>query len=262
MRAHPSGGPHMKVPDRRPGRAEFGPVTADYVKAMGWRSVNAHTHISLVNHYAYVEVPKAGCGTMKATLGGLEAARLGPKFIERVQAAPHDRTKMTPFVKPFQLPPEQLEEVFTSANFKRFAVVRDPAARLLSGYLEKIRQGLQQSVPIFEILSAQGRAPESAADISFADFIDVIGAQTSRDQDPHWRRQADHLGLPEMKYDALIHLEQLGDSWHQIGELINVPEVQEQFYCRNSTQAGVHLAENYTPELLARVTEIYAGDYA
>ncbi|MSO27036.1 MAG: hypothetical protein EXQ60_03105 [Candidatus Nanopelagicales bacterium] len=248
----------MTVPDR----AELGPSTAAYVKAMGWRSVNAHTHISLVNRYVYVEVPKAGCGTMKATLGGLEAARLSSKLVERVQAAPHDRTKVTPFVKPFQLPPAQLEEVFTSTQFKRFAVVRDPAARLLSGYLEKIRQGLQQSSPIFETLAAQGRAPKSAADISFADFIDVIGAQASRDQDPHWRRQVDHLGIPDMQYDALIHLEQLGESWHQIGELISVPDVQEQFFCRNSTQADAHLAENYTPELLAKVAEIYAGDYA
>ena len=43
---------------------------------MGWKSVNLHTHISLVHRFVYVEVPKAGCGTMKATLGGLEAARL------------------------------------------------------------------------------------------------------------------------------------------------------------------------------------------
>jgi hypothetical protein len=35
---------------------------------MGWRSVNFHTHISLVNKYVYVEVPKAGCGTTLAAM--------------------------------------------------------------------------------------------------------------------------------------------------------------------------------------------------
>ena len=111
-------------------------------------------------------------------------------------------------------------------------------------------------------MAAQGRAPKLAAEISFADFIDVIGAQASRDQDPHWRRQVAHLGLPEMQYDALIHLELLGESWKQIGELIRVPDVQEEFFCRNSTHARAHLTEHYTPELLARVAEIYAGDYS
>lgn len=251
----------MAVPDYRPGRATLGPVTAGYVNALGWRSVNAHTHISLVNRYVYIEVPKAGCGTMKATLGGLEAARLGPKAVARVQAAPHDRSKMTPFVKPFQLAPDQLEAVFNSDQFTRFAVVRDPAARLLSGYLEKIRQGLQQSQPIFETLQARGCAPDKPSDISFSDFIDVISAQASRDQDPHWRRQVDHLGIPGIHYDELIHLEQLNYSWDRIGALIHVPEVREQFFCRNSTQADSHLTENYTPALLAKVVEIYAGDY-
>ena len=95
----------MTVPDRRPARSELGPVTRGYVKAMGWRSVNMHTHISLVSRYVYVEVPKAGCGTMKATLGGMEAARMNPGMVQRVQDEPHNRFNATPFVKPFQLPP-------------------------------------------------------------------------------------------------------------------------------------------------------------
>jgi len=67
---------------------------------MGWRSINLHTHISLVHRYVYVEVPKAGCGTMKATLGGLEAARNNPGMVERFQDAPHNRLAATPFVRP------------------------------------------------------------------------------------------------------------------------------------------------------------------
>jgi hypothetical protein len=251
----------MTVPDRRPSRSELGPVTRAYVKAMGWRSVNMHTHISLVNGYAYVEVPKAGCGTMKATLGGMEAARMNPGMVQRVQDAPHNRLNATPFVKPFQLPPSILEDVLTSPDFRRFTVVRDPASRLLSGYIEKIGQGLKQSQPIVDELRATTGRDIAPADITLDQFLDVIGAQESRDQDPHWRRQADHLGLGIVPYDAVIHLEELDASWDRIGELTSTPDLQEQFFCRNSTGARNLMQDYYTPDLLARVVEIYARDY-
>lgn len=38
--------------------------------------------------------------------------------------------------------------------------------------------------------------------------------------------------------------------------------MREQFYCRTSTSAGSHMAENYTTDLLVRVHEAYARDYA
>jgi hypothetical protein len=228
---------------------------------MGWRSLNLHTHISLVHSYVYVEVPKAGCGTMKATLGGLEAARLGPALAERFQENPHDRTKATPFVRPFQLPPDLLEDALTSSRFRRFTVVREPAARLLSCYLEKIRQGLPQSAVVVERLGAIDGREISPADVTLAQFIAVVADQPSREQDPHWRRQADHLGLGIVPYDAVIHLEDLDRSWARIGDLIGVPEVREQFYCRTSTSAGSHMAEQYTPELLTAVEQAYARDY-
>ena len=252
----------MSVPDRRPDRGDLGPVTRAWVKELGWRSVNLHTHISLVNRYLYVEVPKAGCGTMKATLGGLEAARMGPAMVERVQANPHDRMAATPFVKPFQLPADQLEDVLTSAAYRRFTVVREPAARALSGFIEKVGQGLKQSGPIVRAVEETTGRAVAASDVTLSQFLDVVGAQASRDQDPHWRRQADHVGLGIVPYDAVIHLEDLDASWAQIAGLTGIPDLQEQFYCRNSTGARTRIAEYYTPELLGRVAEIYARDYA
>jgi len=251
----------MTVPDRRPSRSELGPVTRAWVKAMGWRSVNMHTHISMVHGYAYVEVPKAGCGTMKATLGGLEAARMNPGMVQRVQEAPHNRLNATPFVKPFQLPPDLLEEVLAGPAYRRFTVVRDPASRVLSGYIEKIGQGLKQSQPIVEALEERTGQPVRAEDVSLEQFLDVVGAQDSRDQDPHWRRQADHLGVGLVSYDAVIHLEDLDASWGRIGELTGIPDLQEEYFCRNSTGARSRMDEYYTPDLLARVAEIYARDY-
>jgi hypothetical protein len=252
----------MSVPDRRPSRADLGPVTRAYVKAMGWRSVNMHTHISLVNGYAYVEVPKAGCGTMKATLGGMEAARMGPGLVQRVQDNPHDRLRATPFVKPFQLPSALLEEVLASPDFRRFTVVREPAARLLSGFIEKIGQGLKQSEPIVAALAETTGRDIAPADITLDEFLDVVAGQDSRDQDPHWRRQADHLGLGIVRYDAVIHLEDLDASWGLIGDLTSTPGLQEQFFCRNSTGARNRMQDYYTPDLLARIAEIYARDYS
>ena len=245
----------MSVPDLRPSRSDLGPVTREYVKSMGWRSVNMHTHISLVHKYVYVEVPKSGCGTMKATLGGLEAARKGPGLVKRVQDAPHNRINATPFVKPFQLPSDMLEEVFTSSSYQRFTVVRDPAARVLSGYLEKIGQGLKQSEPIVATLGI--RAP----DITLTQFLDVIGAQQSREQDPHWRRQADHLGWGVVQYDDAIHLEKLDESWDRVGDLTGIMDLRETFYCKNSTGASAKVDEYFTPELREKVRSIYQRDY-
>ena len=249
--------------DRRPLRKDLGKVTRQYVAALGWRSVNRHTHISLVNRYVYIEVPKAGCGTMKATLGGVEAARLNQQAVAAVQERPHDASRMTAFVKPFQLPPDLLEEVFTSRKFRRFSVVRDPASRLLSAYLEKIRQGLPQATPILEALriSLGDQAPQEAAQITLEQFIEVVGAQTSREQDPHWRRQHDQLGLPTIRYDAIIHLEDLDNSWPTIAALSSIPDLREQFYCRNSTGASARVDEHYTPQLRQAVAQIYADDY-
>ena len=245
----------MSVPDLRPSRSDLGPVTREYVKSLGWRSVNMHTHISLVNKYVYVEVPKAGCGTMKATLGGLEAARKGPGLVKRVHEAPHNRINATPFIKLFQLPSDLLEEVLTSPEYRRFTVVRDPASRVLSAYLEKIGQGLKQSEPIVAALGIP------ASEVTFSQFLDVIAEHESRDQDPHWRRQADHVGWGIVDYHAAIHLEELDSSWDRVAKLTGITDLHETFYCRNSTGASAKVDEYFTPELRERVRTIYARDY-
>jgi hypothetical protein len=251
----------MSTQSKRPSRSELGPVTRQYVQTLGWRALNLHFHISLVNRYCYVEVPKAGCGTMKATLGGLEAARLNQGFVDRVQERPHDRTRATPFVKPFQLPPDQLEEVLSDSRFTRFTVVRDPATRVLSAYLEKIRQGLKQSAAVVDALEVRLGHRIDASDITFEQFLNVVESQSIKEQDPHWRVQSAHIGLGTIDYDAIIHLEDLDRSWEQIGDLIGAPDVQEQFYCRTATHAATHTAEYFTPELQIQTSRIYAADY-
>jgi len=141
-------------------------------------------------------------------------------------------------------------------------VVRDPATRVLSGYLEKMQQGLRQSGPILDQIEAStGRRP-AAEDVSLGSFLDVIGAQDSRDQDPHWRRQADHIGLGIVSYDAVIHLEDLDASWARVAELTRTPDLAESFYCRNSTGASTKVSDYFDDVTQAQVRDIYSRDYA
>ena len=242
--------------DRRPARTDLGPTTRAYVKSMGWRSVNFHTHISLVNKYVYVEVPKAGCGTMKATLGALEGARLNETHAQRFLDKPHNGVKSGAHVRPYQLPADLLEQVLTSKDYTRFTVVRNPSSRVLSGYLEKIQQGLRQSE---EISQALGGKP--AGDISFTEFLQVIKDQDSRDQDPHWRRQTDHIGLGLIDYNEIIHLENLDNSWEKIAALTNTPDLDGQYYCKNSTKATSKVDQYRTPETDALIADIYQRDF-
>ena len=176
-----------KLIDRRPARSDLGPTTREYVKSMGWRSVNFHTHISLVHKYVYVEVPKAGCGTMKATLGALEGARLNETHAQRFLDKPHNGLKSGAHVRPYQLPSDLLEEAFAGKDFKRFTVVRNPGTRSLSGYLEKITQGLRQSE---EISAARSEAELPQAVTDYLNFIEefvgvpviIVGVGPGHDQ--------------------------------------------------------------------------------
>jgi hypothetical protein len=223
---------------------------------MGWRSVNFHTHISLVNKYVYVEVPKAGCGTMKATLGALEGARLNETHAQRFMDKPHNGVKSGAHVRPYQLPSDLLEEVFTGNDYKRFTVVRNPGTRVLSGYLEKIMQGLRQSEGITEAL---GGKPADA--VTFEEFLGVIAVQPSREQDPHWRRQSDHIGFGIVKFDSIIHLEDLDQSWDKVSLLTSTPDLDGQFYSKKLTHAGTRTDEYFTPKAIELISQIYSADY-
>ena len=134
--------------------------------------------------------------------------------------------------------------------------MRDPATRVLSSYLEKIVEGLKQSEPIAATLVIP------ASEITFEQFLDVIDEQPSREQDPHWRRQADHLGWGIIDYHAAIHLEHLDSSWDQVTRLTGIPDLHETFYCKKSTGASTKIEEYFTPKLRTKVARIYEGDYS
>jgi hypothetical protein len=117
-------------------------------------------------------------------------------------------------------------------------------------------QGLRQSEEITEALG--GKAADT---VTFEEFLGVIAVQPSREQDPHWRRQSDHIGIGIINFDSIIHLEDLDQSWDQIAQLTSTPDLDGQFYCKKSTHAGTRTREYFTPEAIELISQIYSADY-
>lgn len=95
----------------------------------------------------------------------------------------------------------------------RVAVLRNPADRLLSAYVEKFVIGRNHPANIFHtrkvVAAAQGReTPDIDGGISFRAFLETIAAAPPETLDPHWRPQAHYL--TGMVYDRLFALEQIG----------------------------------------------------
>ena len=94
----------------------------------------------------------------------------------------------------------------------RFAVLRDPADRLLSAYVEKFvigRTDLGNIVHTRSIVAAvQGNdEPDFAHGISFRQFVLAISFAPAETLDPHWRPQVHYLS--GINWDRLFALEQI-----------------------------------------------------
>lgn len=217
------------------------------VRSHGPRLQNRLINISLKNCYVWFKIGKAGCTSMATALNVLELADL-----PNTKAPAHAPALQSPFVKPYQLPPAMLDDILTGDDFFKFAVVRNPYARLLSAYLDKI-DGRRKERRLIE--SALGRSADD--DISFAEFIGVI--TTSRTTDPHWMRQTRIVGP---RLDAALHLESLNE------ELSKLPTVLCEHLSKtlrkrapHATGADALTAEHYTPEIVAVVKDFYADDF-
>ena len=105
--------------------------------------------------------------------------------------------------------PEEVAGFIASPSFLKVAVLRDPADRLLSAYVEKFvtnrlaAGNIHHTRPVVAaVQAAEGIAsPDFDRGISFRQFIGQITSVPPETLDPHWRPQA--LYLEGIVYDRL-----------------------------------------------------------
>ena len=104
--------------------------------------------------------------------------------------------------------------IMESSDYFKFAVVRDPFARLASAYMEMFvinrfsKPNQFHTGPV--VSGVQGSAkPDFRHGITFRQFIGHITAQDPRSLDPHWKPQC--LYLEGVDYDRIYGMDELAD---------------------------------------------------
>lgn len=218
--------------------------------AIGKDLVNDCVRYAPALNIVYLNNPKCGCTTVKHALWLASDAALRTKTFA---GNAHDR-KIDPFARnAFRLSPEQRERVADAAVF---SAVRNPFARALSAYTDKVANdpGVWPIfVKRFGLKSTVGKK-----ELSFADFLGLVAVAHDDILDGHFRPQCRNLLLPLAKPDFVGSVENMGS----LGAFLETHGVPFRDEPMNATRAQEHFGALYDGRTAALVRERYAEDFA
>ncbi|WP_299031766.1 sulfotransferase family 2 domain-containing protein [uncultured Sulfitobacter sp.] len=182
--------------------------------------------------------------------------------------------------------PDDAESFMADPEMFRFAILRDPARRLLSAYIEKFVNTRTENTNVTHhtgpvvraVQTAEGlETPDFARGISFQAFVDHITAMPAEQLDPHWRPQHLYLGAYEWPnlytFDSLPRA--VADLEARTGITLDATAVNRTGSGAGTPHQGAQdllppeldrllplsEASFLTPEIRERLTAYYATDY-
>ena len=211
--------------------------------------VNAAMRYATGCPLVYLNNPKAGCGTIKASLWNWldQQAR-----VKTYAGAPHDRAA-DPFADDVFAREECDPAALKSAVF--FSVVRNPYVRILSAYLNKI----VRDNPIWRGFAERFAFPASftGKDLSFRDFLVILTCEPDELLDVHFRPQYLNLLWPVCRPHFVGRIETMTD----VVGFLSQYGVAQTVHRRNTTAADEKLMDYYSDETTELVRKKYADDF-
>ena len=216
-------------------------------------------NISLVNTYVYVHNPKVASSTINKTLVSYE---LNQSSIRDKVVIAHQR-RQSPLLWPAQLPGEMFYHIMHSADYFKFAFVRNPYTRLLSGYLDKFIREENVTPGRRSVTKTLGRKED--AEVSFEEFIDAIASQKPRSMNQHWRLQTECLFFPIMQFDYIGKFETFERNFDYIkGKLFKNGTKKDKktlLDVHHKTNSNNKLKEFYSKDMIEKVYKKYEEDF-
>lgn len=196
--------------------------------------------------YIYINNWKCGCSTIRRTLWasehalGLAPAPLDPHAVEQLSALVNDPRRW-----------ENVDNEFV------FTFVRNPYARVLSAYLDKITGTRDPAVwgPFAE------RHNLGTDEISFVEFLRLIATEPAETMDIHWRPQSQIIGAELVPYDFVGAMESFTPDLAHVIHTLFGPDAKIEVFAPHRTQASERLQQFYGAEERAIVEDLYQDDF-
>jgi hypothetical protein len=218
--------------------------------AIGRELINDCVRYAPALNIVYLNNPKCGCTTVKHALWLASDAALETNTFA---GNAHDR-RIDPFARNvFRLSPGQRERVADAAVF---SVVRNPFARALSAYMDKVAN--DPGVWPFFVKRLGLKSTVGKKELSFADFLGLVAVAHDDVLDGHFRPQCRNLLLPLATPDFIGSVENMGS----VGAFLETRGVPFRDERMNATRAQEHFVALFDARTAALVRERYAEDFA
>ena len=217
----------------------------------GGRLANQLVNISLKDKYVWFKNPKVASSTLDLTLQ-MNELRETPY----VQHRPHAPLEMSVYIKPYQLPDEQLEILLSVEEYLQFTFVRNPYERLVSAYLDKIMNETPQKKNLLELL---GRNPEPLDQkFTWEEFVDAVCTHAPNEQDQHWMPQIYTTNAKWITHQFIGKMETFDSDFRKLAQLLNIDiDRHYKYHAPHKTTASTSWKDFYKDENLRKKVHSY-----
>ncbi len=201
---------------------------------------------------AFIVLSKNACTSMKAHIA---------KVLGFSKTVIYPKDAHAPFIYPYPLTNDK--ELFSTYRaYTRFCIVRNPWARLVSCYKNKI-QAIELNNYDFEdgvYKEFTKYSSDFRAGMSFADFVDIVCTLPDSNSDRHFRSQLYDIISPkgELRANYIAKLENLPLYLEEINQLTGLSF--DDFPTVNTSNKKSIYTDYYTPKTIEKVRKRFAGD--
>lgn len=197
----------------------------------------------------YVLNPKAACSSAKASLWAKHDELRGTNTLMRRNV--HDPSG--PFIKNPAALAERIEFLILQPWF---SIVRNPYARLLSAYLNKISRGVHGDRYVWTKFTERYRIPLDAK-VSFLEFLHIIRQDDPHRIDPHFRPQWINLMVDYLPLNFIGRLEHMQETARWLTEQGITPVDM----APHKTDAANKVQEHFSKQEIEAAQGLYERDF-